>query len=106
MFSDDEESEDGKEEEEEEDEAFISSRLASFESFIPFGLILGLGVIPEEEEEEEDEGGDRLSRVGVELLGIGAGTGRADVCMRSFTELATTLAFVAPITVSTAARAS
>ena len=93
----DEESEDSEEDEESEDDsgAFISSRLVSFESSIPFGLILGLGVIPE----EEDAGGDSGS--GVELLGIGIGG--AGVCMRSFTELATTLAFVAPITVSTAA---
>jgi hypothetical protein len=110
------------EEEEDESGAFISSRLASFESIL--GLILGviLGVIPEEDAGDTDDIGVELVGIGVELVGIGGelvgigvelvgigaelvgiGTG---VCMRSFTELATTLAFVAPITVSTAARAS
>ena len=95
LFSEEEASADGKDEdsedgEEEEEGAFISSRLVSFESIL--GLI--------------SEGADMRSDIGVGIgvgVFIGAGTG---VCMRSVTELATTLAFVAPITVSTAARAS
>ena len=88
--SEEEESEDGKE------EAFISLRLASFESIL--GLIFGLIFIPE----EEDAGDRDDNGVGVDVdIRVGAG-----VCARSVTELATTLAFVAPITVSTAAIAS